>query len=293
MAMKGDRVAPWVLLLVQLVSLPSLAQQAREGEAALLGSTWRLERILYNDGKEIRPGSESVYTIQFQPNGRLAGQADVNRIMGSYTVSGRLLTIGPLASTRVADPPGSIRAEFTKALEQASSFQVTGDRLRVELKVDSGTMTFVRPSIEPLPAGPDAAAVAPLVGEWSLVRMDGRELPAGGETPTIAFDADGGMSGSTGVNRYQATAELGELAEGRVALGQVATTRRAGPPEAMKRETQFLEALRKVRVWKLSGRTLFLEDGHKTLLVFRQLPRRADRAGTYRLASLQASPSHD
>jgi heat shock protein HslJ len=264
------RAIPWVLWVVSLVALPALAAPAPEGEAALQGPVWRLERILYNDGKEIRPAAGHSYTVQFLTNGRLAGRADLNRILGPYTVAGTMLTIGPLASTRAADPPGSIAGEFRRALEQASAFRVTGDRLRVELKLDTGTMTFVRPTIEPAPSGPEAAAVAPLIGEWSLIRMNGDALPAGGETPTIAFDAGGAVSGTTGVNRYTTTAEPAQLAEGRVALRPIAATKRAGPPEAMRRETQFLDALRKVRVWKLSGRTLYLEDGRKELLAFRR-----------------------
>jgi heat shock protein HslJ len=268
--MRGYRALPWVLFVVPLVALPSVAEPAPEGEAALLGTAWRLERILYNDGKEIRPAAGSSYTVQFLPNRRLAGQAGLNRIVGPYTVSGTMLTIGPLASTRAAVLAGSIEGEFMKALGQASSFRVEGDRLLVMLKVDSGTMTFVRPTIEPMVSAPDAVAVAPLVGEWTLLRMNGRALPAGGETPTIAFDKDGGVSGTSGVNRYRTAVDLAQLAEGRLTLRQIAATQMAGLPEAMKRERQFLSALGKVRVWKVSGRTLYLEDDRKELLVFRR-----------------------
>jgi heat shock protein HslJ len=254
-----------------LLTLPSLAGAAPDDAAALRGVEWSLEHILYNDGKEIRPTAGLRYTVQFLSNGRLAGQAASNRIMGPYTVSGAMLTMGPLASTRVADPPGSIAGEFLKALEQVSSFRVEGDRLLAMLKADSGTMTFVRSTVEPAPTGSDAAAVAPLVGAWSLTMMNGRPPVTGIETPTVEFDASGGISGSTGVNRYHGAADMAQLAEGRLALlGQVATTLRAGPPEAMKQESQFVDALQKVRVWKLSGRTLFLEDGRRALLVFRR-----------------------
>lgn len=125
-------------------------------------------------------------------------------------------------------------------------------------------------SREPPSPGSDAAAIAPLAGEWVLTRMNGQAVPAGGDPPTIMFDEAGGVNGTTGVNRYRGTPDLAQLAEGRLTLGQIATTRRAGPPEAMKRETQFLAALRKAQVWKLSGRTLYLEDGRRELLNFRR-----------------------
>jgi heat shock protein HslJ len=267
--MTSYRALPWVLLLVPLAALTAPAQPAPGGEAALVGPVWRLERILYNDGKEIRPAAGNRYTMQFLANRRLEGQADLNRLTGTYTVSGTTLAIGPLASTRIADPPGSIAGEFTKALGQASSFRVNGDRLLVELKFDSGTMTFVRPTVEP-PSVPDSVAIAPIVGAWLLIRMNESPLPSGGEIPTIEFEAGGSVGGTTGVNRYRATADVAQLAEGRLALGQVAMTQRAGPPEAMKRESDFVSALRQVRVWKLSGRTLFLEDDRNAILVFRR-----------------------
>src|SRR5262249_22568687 len=149
------------------------------------------------------------------------------------------------------------------------SFLIEGDRLLVMLKIDSGTMIFTREaSASPTPPGADAAAVAPLLGEWALLGSNGQGLPAGVERPTIAFDAGGGVSGSTGVNRYTNRASLAQLAEGRVVLQQqTAVTLMLGIPEAMEREKQFLDALRRVRVWKLSGRTLFLEDGRSRRLL--------------------------
>jgi heat shock protein HslJ len=269
--MKHHRTLRMILLLVLLMVLPVLAAPAPEGAAALMGATWRLERILDSDGKELRPIPGQTYSVQFLANGRLTGQSALNRIMGSYTVGGMALTIGPLVSTRVAEPPGSISAEFLKSLGLATLFRVEGDQLTVTLKGDAGTMSFAREGArDPSSPGSDAAAVAPLVGEWTLIRMNGRALPAGGELPTIVFDARGAVSGTTGVNRYTTSADMAQLAEGHVALRPIATTKRAGPPDAMQRETEFLDALQKVRVWKLSGRTLFLEDGGQELLVFRR-----------------------
>jgi heat shock protein HslJ len=258
-----------ILLIVPLAALSSLAAPAPEGAAALMGATWHLERIRFSDGTAIRPVPGQAYTVQFLADGRLAGQAALNRMAGTYTIAGTVLTIGPVLTTRVVEPPGSISGEFLKALALAASFRVRGNRLLVRLRADAGTMTFVREAAVPSP-GSDAAAVAPLVGEWTLIRMNGRALPAGGELPSIAFDARGGVSGTTGVNRYTTTADLAQLAEGRVALRAIAATKRAGPPEAMQRETEFLDALQQVQVWKLSGRTLYLEDGGPELLVFRR-----------------------
>src|SRR5262249_24954768 len=105
--MNRYRTTWMTVLLLFLPALPAPAAPAPDG-AALLGPAWRLERILYIDGKEVRPVPGQTYAVQFLANGRLTGQSALNRIMGSYTVAETALTIGPLVSTRIAEPPGSI-----------------------------------------------------------------------------------------------------------------------------------------------------------------------------------------
>jgi heat shock protein HslJ len=112
--------------------------------ASLIGTTWHLERIQYSDGKKIEPPSGLRYSVQFLAEGRIARQADNNRFTGSYTVAGSSLMVSPLGMTRMANAPGSIAGEFLRALGNASSFKIDGDRLLVMIKMDSGTITFVR-----------------------------------------------------------------------------------------------------------------------------------------------------
>ena len=132
-------------------------------------------------------------------------------------------------------------------------------------------MIFTRGgAADPDPAGSDAAAIVPVLGDWSLTRVGESAVPAGFNVPTLNFKEDGAVGGSTGVNSYGTRANLAQLAEGRLALGQITSTLRAGRPEAMRLERQFLEALQKARVWKVSGRTLYLESAERELLTFRR-----------------------
>jgi putative lipoprotein len=62
----------------------------------------------------------------------VSGDTGCNRFSGSYTVDGQNITIGPLASTRAACPDEELQqqeTDFLAALELATTFQVTGDRL--------------------------------------------------------------------------------------------------------------------------------------------------------------------
>lgn len=110
------------------------------------------------------------------------------------------------------------------------------------------------------------------IGDWTLTQLagdDGARLPAN-ETarPTLSIDGDGLVSGFSGVNRYTGSLSLDALAQGQFSLGPVATTRMAGPPEAMDLESQFLETLSRVDAYGVEGDVLVLEGAGEGLLHF-------------------------
>ena len=76
---------------------------------------------------------------------RLAGFGGCNRFMGSYTASEDRLVISPLGTTLMMCAPEAMRIEeaFLPALQEASRYTITGDRLTVgagdrELKFERG-----------------------------------------------------------------------------------------------------------------------------------------------------------
>lgn len=112
------------------------------------------------------------------------------------------------------------------------------------------------------PVPPQATDWQRVVGsEWRLVTLDG--LPAiDGVDVTLAFDGEGRLSGSTGANRYFAGVEHDD--EGGFAASAAGSTRmfRDDPPGLMQQEARYLEALGRVRGYRLvDGRLELLADG--------------------------------
>ncbi|MDX1932696.1 MAG: META domain-containing protein [Capsulimonadales bacterium] len=115
---------------------------ASKTTAALAGVTWELVEILYNDDRTVRPAGETM-RVTFGPGERLTGKAGNNRFTGSFrTGSDRSLKIGPLAATRMADPPDSIAATFLKDLESANRYLFEKEDLILQLPIDTGILKF-------------------------------------------------------------------------------------------------------------------------------------------------------
>jgi len=88
----------------------------------------------------------SRYTLAFRDSGHVAARVDCNRGSGTFTQSGRSLSFGPMGVTRMMCPPGSQDTQYMKQLGGAASCFMSGDTLMIDLKMDSGTMRFVRGS---------------------------------------------------------------------------------------------------------------------------------------------------
>lgn len=100
-----------------------------------------------------------------------------------------------------------------------------------------------------------------LVGTtWQLQYMEGYDLERieGLERPTLLLDSQTRRAGgSSGVNRYS----MGYILEGTsLRFEQGASTRMAGPPEAMDFEQAFLDSLQTVTSWSLQDGTLVLSS---------------------------------
>ena len=80
----------------------------------------------------------------YDPNPLAGGLGNLftNNGGGNYQISAGKLSFGPLMSTRMACPPGSLDATYTRDLQRVVSFFVQDGDLYLELPVDSGTMRF-------------------------------------------------------------------------------------------------------------------------------------------------------
>jgi len=97
--------------------------------------------------------------------------------------------------------------------------------------------------------------------EWTLDELDGEPVEIGADelTPSLVLDLEEArITGSGGVN--QLTGHFA-LSGDELRFGPLATTRMAGPEDAMRREGAFLAALERVTSYALDGRRLTFLDG--------------------------------
>lgn len=92
---------------------------------------------------------------------------------------------------------------------------------------------------EPAKAAPSTTGLELAGTEWVLETLAGEAL-AHDVSPTIAFDAAGGIAGHGGCNRYFGSYAVDGEA---IAVGHLGATQMACAPEVMAQEDRFLDAL--------------------------------------------------
>jgi heat shock protein HslJ len=174
-------------------------------------------------------------------------------------VDGKSLTIHLGPSTLAACPPDSQDTEFLKELAEVSSYLLANGKLILELKLDTGGMTF---------AGSSPTALAGT--SWNVTGVNnGKQAVASvisGTNLTMAFGAGGQVSGSAGCNDYAGSYETnGE----EIKVGPLAATRKmcAQPEGVMEQEAYFLKALQNAANFKIAGDKLELRNADGALQV--------------------------
>ncbi len=119
-----------------------VADTPKPESPSLIGVNWRLVEIQYSDGTTLRPEDPGAYSVAFLPAGVLSIRADCNKGNGKYTVSGPILKIGPIATTRAMCPPGSISDRYLQGLGIAASYRFRDGDLYVAMAMDSGILRF-------------------------------------------------------------------------------------------------------------------------------------------------------
>jgi len=108
--------------------------------------------------------------------------------------------------------------------------------------------------------------------QWGLksIILDGNEILIDVDASmTLAFGADGKVTGYGSVNRFSGSYVFSP--DGRLSWpgAGVVSTRKAGPPELMQKERAYLQALPKTDRAILKGHALLLQnDGESTVLSF-------------------------
>ncbi len=106
-----------------------------------VGFVWKWEGT-QTPVERITPDDPTKYTLEFLPDTSVVAQIDCNRGHGKFQWDGQSIAIGPLATTRMACPPGSLDGKFLQQLEAARHMFFRGDTLYMDLFADSGTMRF-------------------------------------------------------------------------------------------------------------------------------------------------------
>lgn len=110
----------------------------------LYGTRWVLEFIFYDYDDDYAVHAPEQYTISFETQTEMRGQADCNAFEGNYSVTdeGRI-SVGRISSTEIGCGRSSIGAEYLSNLRTAREYEIQGDELLIHFGNDR-TLRFQR-----------------------------------------------------------------------------------------------------------------------------------------------------
>jgi len=138
--MGGIHMYGSIIEVVDIVQRSTQASRSNDPRT-VLAKTWQWESTVTPAEKITVPDPER-YTFQLMADGKVKAKFDCNNGGGSYEISEGTLSFGPLISTRMACPEGSLDAAFMRDLQRVASFFMEDGALLLELPYDSGTMRF-------------------------------------------------------------------------------------------------------------------------------------------------------
>lgn len=149
------RMTRCVLMLVCLLTAVS-APGCKQGQKATTGQSlsalvgeWTLQSIEGADVAQTLPAGSRRPSINVAGDAKVSGFGGVNRLsstLDAAAVPKGEFKLGPIISTKMAGPKESMDLEnrFTRLLEQARSFQLTGDTLTLWTEGKGPPMQFAR-----------------------------------------------------------------------------------------------------------------------------------------------------
>lgn len=198
-------------------------------------------------------------TVAFAVDGVVSGTDGCNVYSGQFRTDGDQIGVGPLASTLIGCEPllGAQAQAFTQALGGAATWRLT-EAGSLEIRGHGDLIADPAPPAQP---GASAGLVSDLAGtSWVLEELEtGPILDA---VPSVAFGADGTVSGSTGCNTFNGTYRLDGT---NLAFGPLATTKRGCADSTMLVESAFLVALAGVTTWSITSAGRLVLDGRSPL----------------------------
>jgi heat shock protein HslJ len=143
-----------VLMVGTLLAGCAAAPLPATAPLGLEGTRWQLAVVNSMDDAQppLRPADPARYTIEFTVDRRLLVQLDCNRGHATWTAeaapdasaqrrSGSLM-FGPLATTRMICPPGSLEPRLAAIFPYVRSFVIENGQLHLALLADGGILSW-------------------------------------------------------------------------------------------------------------------------------------------------------
>ncbi len=118
-------------------------QATGSASGALVGPTWQLAELRTAAGVVLTLDAGAPYSVMFGADGRYSGQADCNRIGGSFeAMADGMVRLSQGLSTLAACPDGSAAGDMLTVMSGVDRYSLAGTRLT--LSGTSGTLVFTR-----------------------------------------------------------------------------------------------------------------------------------------------------
>jgi len=122
---------------------PVAATSQTSAPDTLLGTEWGWSRTEYMNGSKTEAPA-GKFVITFGADKTLSSTTDCNSLHSKFILDDEILSIGPIASTKMACSGETLEAQYTQELSRATSHVIKGNELRINLYKDTGTMVFFR-----------------------------------------------------------------------------------------------------------------------------------------------------
>ncbi|HEY0907812.1 MAG TPA: META domain-containing protein [Candidatus Paceibacterota bacterium] len=158
---------------------------------SIIDTAWTWQKTVFADGKEIVPKDPSRFEIVFNADKTFSSSSDCNRMSGGYVADGEILSIGPVAMTKMFCNDAVHESEYAQELSRATSHVIEGDELRIKLLKDSGTMIFARAESAETKPAETIATSTPVNLNGSTFRLasyNGTAIPTS-EKYTVTFES--------------------------------------------------------------------------------------------------------
>lgn len=210
--------AALALLSMLLVATPLAQATPVPARTAIPPVVWELIEFSHSAADTVEIAEPSRYTLQFQPDGKLAIGADCNQAVGTYTAENGSLDINVTVSTLALCPPDSQAEPMQALLDRAAAYRFDDDGTLLLLG-DDGTLRL-------------RASLTGVIWEWLSFRGGDGSLvnPERPADYTLTFLAEGKLAIQADCNRAMATYTADGPA---IALAIGGVTRAECPPGSL------------------------------------------------------------